>query len=153
VIANGKEVPVFEPPQARVVNGRYVHVLIRGGWGLVPTTRDEEPRRMPGLRHELRILPADSGRLYPEDRLERGELTLNCAQLTRDANPLPTRVIGVPSPDDVDELAPAVSLHFMHYNFARVHKSLKSPYPRTPAMAAGIADHVWTLEEIAGLLD
>jgi hypothetical protein len=45
----------------------------------------------------------------------------------------------------------SVALHFMHYNFARVHKSLKDPYPRTPAMAAGVADHVWTLEEIAGL--
>lgn len=45
----------------------------------------------------------------------------------------------------------SVALHFMHYNFARVHKSLKNPYPRTPAMAAGVADHVWTLEEIAGV--
>ena len=50
----------------------------------------------------------------------------------------------------VENLAHAVSLHFMHYNFARPHASLKKPYPRTPAMAAGVADHVWTLEEIAG---
>lgn len=49
----------------------------------------------------------------------------------------------------VENLSHAVSLHFMYYNFARVHKSLKT----TPAMAAGIADHVWTLEEIAGLTD
>jgi hypothetical protein len=41
----------------------------------------------------------------------------------------------------------------MHYNFARPHKSLSKPYPTTPAMAAGVADHVWKLEEIAGLLD
>jgi hypothetical protein len=27
------------------------------------------------------------------------------------------------------------------------------PYPRTPAMAAGLADHIWTCEEIAALLD
>lgn len=53
----------------------------------------------------------------------------------------------------VENLAHAVSLHFMHYNFARPHKALKERYPRTPAMAAGVADHVWTLEEIAGLLD
>ncbi len=44
-------------------------------------------------------------------------------------------------------------MHFQFYNFARPHKSLKNPYPRTPAMAAGVADHVWALEEIAGLLD
>ena len=53
----------------------------------------------------------------------------------------------------VENLAHAVSLHFMHYNFARPHKALKERYPRTPAMAAGVADHIWSLEEIAGLLD
>jgi hypothetical protein len=49
--------------------------------------------------------------------------------------------------------AAAVALHFFHVNFARPHKTLAKPYPRTPAMAAGIADHVWTCEEIAALLD
>ncbi len=52
----------------------------------------------------------------------------------------------------VENLAAAVSLHFMHYNFARPHKTLSTPYPTTPAMAAGVADHVWSLREIAGLL-
>jgi len=37
----------------------------------------------------------------------------------------------------------------MHYNFARIHKTLRV----TPAMAAGISDQVWSLEEIVGLLD
>jgi IS1 family transposase len=49
-------------------------------------------------------------------------------------------------------LEAAVSLHYMHYNFARPHKSLANPYPRTPAMAAGVTDHVWSVEEIVGLL-
>lgn len=53
----------------------------------------------------------------------------------------------------VENLAYAVSLHYMHYNFARPHRSLRERYPRTPAMAAGVTDHVWTLEEIAALLD
>ena len=53
----------------------------------------------------------------------------------------------------VENLAHAVSLHFMHYNFARPHRSLKERYPRTPAMAAGVSDHIWSLEEIAALLD
>lgn len=53
----------------------------------------------------------------------------------------------------VENHAAAVALHFQHYNFVRPHKTLRNPYPRTPAMAAGIADHVWTLTEIAGLLD
>ena len=41
----------------------------------------------------------------------------------------------------------AVALHFMHYNFARVHQTLRI----TPAMEAGVADHVWSLEEIVAL--
>jgi hypothetical protein len=47
----------------------------------------------------------------------------------------------------------SVAIHFMHYNFARPHKTLANPYPRTPAMAAGVADHIWSLSEIIGLLD
>ncbi len=52
-----------------------------------------------------------------------------------------------------ENLAAAVSLHFMHYNFARPHKTLSTKYPTTPAMAAGVTDHVWTLAEIVKLLD
>ncbi|MGH2879334.1 MAG: IS1 family transposase [Solirubrobacteraceae bacterium] len=51
----------------------------------------------------------------------------------------------------LDNHVAAVAIHFMHYNFARPHKSLANPYPRTPAMAAGIADHIWTPEEIVEL--
>lgn len=43
----------------------------------------------------------------------------------------------------------AVALHFMYYNFVRVHKTLRV----TPAMEAGIADHVWSFEELVALLD
>ena len=41
----------------------------------------------------------------------------------------------------------ATAIYFMHYNFARIHKSLRV----TPAMAAGVTDHVWSLEEICEL--
>ncbi len=51
----------------------------------------------------------------------------------------------------VEYLEYDVALHFMYYNFARPHKTLANPYPRTPAMAAGITDHVWTVEEIVKL--
>lgn len=40
----------------------------------------------------------------------------------------------------------------MYINYGRTMKVLANPYPRTPAMAAGLADHVWTCEEIADLL-
>lgn len=42
----------------------------------------------------------------------------------------------------------AVSLHFCHYNFCRIHKTLRV----TPAMQAGIADHVWSIEELMNLV-
>lgn len=43
----------------------------------------------------------------------------------------------------------AVALHFMHYNFCRIHQTLRV----TPAMEASVADHVWSLEEVISLLD
>jgi hypothetical protein len=49
----------------------------------------------------------------------------------------------------VENLAAAVSIHFMHYNFCRVHQTLGT----TPAVDAGVADHVWTLAELVGLLE
>jgi len=49
----------------------------------------------------------------------------------------------------VENLQHAVALHFMHYNFCRIHQTLRV----TPAMAAGVADHVWTLEEVLNLLN
>lgn len=43
----------------------------------------------------------------------------------------------------------AIALHYMHYNFCRIHQSLRV----TPAMEAGISDHVWSLAEVIALLD
>lgn len=73
---------------------------------------------------------------------ERLNLTLrmNMRRFTRLTNAFSTKV---------DNLKAAVALHFMYYNFARIHQTLRV----TPAMEAGIADHVWSLEEIVGLLD
>lgn len=47
----------------------------------------------------------------------------------------------------------ALALYFMYYNFARPHKSLAKPYQRTPAMAAGVSDHIWDVSEIVRLLE
>jgi hypothetical protein len=49
----------------------------------------------------------------------------------------------------IDNHAHNVSLHFMHYNFCRVHQTLRV----TPAMEAGLTDHVWEIEELVSLLD
>jgi IS1 family transposase len=48
----------------------------------------------------------------------------------------------------VENHAAAVAIWFMYYNFCRVHQTLRV----TPAMEAGISDHVWTVEEMCGLL-
>jgi len=42
----------------------------------------------------------------------------------------------------------AIALHYMNYNFARVRQTLRV----TPAMEAGIADHIWSIEEIVRLV-
>jgi hypothetical protein len=49
----------------------------------------------------------------------------------------------------IESHANMLALHYMYYNFGRIHKTLRV----TPAMEAKIADHVWTLEEIAKLAD
>jgi IS1 family transposase len=43
----------------------------------------------------------------------------------------------------------AIALHYMHYNFCRIHKTLRV----TPAMEARIENHVWTIEELVNLLE
>jgi hypothetical protein len=43
-----------------------------------------------------------------------------------------------------DNLRAALALHFAYYNLCRIHGSLRI----TPAMASGITDHVWTLNEL-----
>jgi hypothetical protein len=42
----------------------------------------------------------------------------------------------------------AISLHYVYYNFCRVHQTLRI----TPGMAAGVSDHVWRVAEVVGLL-
>ncbi len=48
----------------------------------------------------------------------------------------------------LENQAALAGLYFMYYNLGRVHQTLRV----TPAMEAGIADHVWAIEEIVGLL-
>jgi hypothetical protein len=43
----------------------------------------------------------------------------------------------------------AIALHYMHYNFCRIHSTLRV----TPAMEAGLTDHVWSIEEVCRMAD
>jgi hypothetical protein len=55
----------------------------------------------------------------------------------------------------IENLAHAVSLNYLHYNFARPHQTLTRRFgmPTTPAMAAGIERYPWSYTQIAALLD
>ena len=44
--------------------------------------------------------------------------------------------------------AHSIALHFMHYNYCRIHQTLRM----TPAMAGGMSDHVWSLEDVIALI-
>ena len=84
---------------------------------------------------------------YPEEKLvstsyvERQNLTMRMSmrRFTRLTNAFSKKV---------ENHAHAVALHFMNYNFARVHQTLRV----TPAMASGVTDHVWEIAEIVALL-
>ncbi len=102
-----------------------------------PVVLAEEVRVINGMRDPSRI--STSG-------VERQNLTMRMSmrRFTRLTNGFSKKA---------EKHAAAVALHYMYVNVARPHKSLANPYPRTPAMAAGVADHIWTCEEIAARLD
>lgn len=74
--------------------------------------------------------------------VERQNLTMrmNMRQFTRLTNGFSKKI---------QNLEYAVALHFMHYNFCRIHQSLRV----TPAMAAGVIDKLWDIEDIVKLLE
>jgi IS1 family transposase len=74
--------------------------------------------------------------------VERQNLTMRMSmrRFTRLTNAFSKKVLN---------LSAAIALHFVYYNFCRVHQTLKT----TPAVASGLADHIWSIDEIVGLLD
>jgi hypothetical protein len=49
----------------------------------------------------------------------------------------------------VENHALSVAMHYLHYSFCRIHKSLRV----TPAMAAGVTDHVWGIADIVAIIE
>jgi hypothetical protein len=108
-----------------------------------PTARRYSPNKVTG--QEVRIINGDPNPDHISTSIvERNNLSMRMSmrRFTRLTNAFSKKV---------ENHAAMVSLHFMHYNFARAHGSLGKQ--TTPAMAAGVADHVWTVQEIAALLD
>ncbi len=105
-----------------------------------PETR-YSPAKVNGTKTEVKIGNPDPEHVSTS-YAERANLTMRMSmrRFTRLTNAFSKKV---------ENHAHAIALHFMYYNFARIHKSLRV----TPAMEAGVSDHVWSLEEIIGLLD
>lgn len=49
----------------------------------------------------------------------------------------------------IENHALSVALYYMHYNFCRIHKTLRV----TPAMATGVTDHVWSIADIVAIVE
>ena len=108
-------------------------------------TRQSEARYSPpqctGTRQTALIGNPDSKHISTS-YIERQNLTMRMGmrRFTRLTNAFSKRV---------ENLAAAVSLHFIHCNFVRIHQTLRV----TPAMAAGATDRLWSIEDIVRLLE
>jgi IS1 family transposase len=108
-----------------------------------PTARRYSPNEV--LSQMVKVIAGNSHPdLISTSHVERNNLSMRMGmrRFTRLTNGFSKKV---------ENHAAMVSLHFMAYNFAKPHGSLGKN--TTPAMTAGVADHVWTPEEIAALLD
>ena len=108
-----------------------------------PTARRYSPNKVTG--EQVRVISGNPDpALVSTSYVERQNLNMRMGmrRFTRLTNGFSKKV---------ENHAAMVSLHFMHYNFARAHMALGKR--TTPAMAAGVSDHVWTCDEIAGLID
>jgi IS1 family transposase len=90
---------------------------------------------------QLRVIGGPDPRYISTSYIERQNLTMRM-QMRRF-----TRLTNAFSKKIENHIA-AIALHYMHYNFCRIHQTLRI----TPAMAAGISDHVWSLGEVVSLI-
>ena len=112
-------------------------------YGSEPTVEQRRYSPVGFVRAEKHIISgAPDMKKVSTSRVERQNLTMRMGmrRFTRLTNGFSKKVFN---------LECAVALHFMHYNFGRIHKTLQV----TPAMDSGISDHVWSLEEIANLAE
>jgi hypothetical protein len=104
-----------------------------------------DTRYSPGEIVDVRTIPITGNpkpRLISTSHIERQNLTIRM-QLRRF-----TRLTNAFS-KKLENMKAALALHFAHYNFCRTHQTLRV----TPAMEAGIADRIWSIEELVGLLN
>ena len=105
-----------------------------------PETR-YSPAKCNGTKKEVRRGEPDP-KYISTSYAERANLTMRMSmrRFTRLTNAFSKKV---------ENHAHAIALHFMHYNFVRIHQTLRV----TPAMAAGVTDRLWEIADIVGLLE
>ena len=106
-----------------------------------PAQQRYSPAKCTGAR-QVKITGNPDERHISTSFVERQNLTMRMSmrRFTRLTNAFSKKL---------DNHKTAVAMYFMWYNFARIHQTLRV----TPAMEAGISDHVWSAEEIAGLAE
>lgn len=134
----------------KAFHGKVDYSQIMKVYGLDPLEKEEKyknPERRYSPSHLLKVKRRDLvGRpvdcYVSTSQVERANLTLRMQsrRFTRLTNGFSKKI---------DNLKYAVALHFMYYNFCRIHQSLRV----TPAMAAGITTHLWKIEDILSLLN
>ena len=99
------------------------------------------PPRIVSVDKQL-VVGAPDADLVSTSYVERQNLTIRMQvrRLTRLTNAFSKKV---------ENLRAAMDLHFTHYNFVRFHKTIRC----TPAMEAGVTDRLWTVQDIAALLE
>jgi IS1 family transposase len=105
-----------------------------------PDNARYSPARIIGVGSEV-VCGTPEPRDVSTSHVERQNLTMRMSmrRFTRLTNAFSKKV---------ENHSAMVALHFMHYNFCRIHQTLRV----TPAMEAGLADHVWEIEELIKLL-
>ena len=129
----------YRPAIRDAFAGRAAHGIVNKTYSVThlavkEASRRYSPAQVIAVEYDVASgVPADISRSL----VERSHLTLrqSCKRFSR---------LGLGFSKKIEPHAAAVSLYVMHYNFVRVHESLRT----TPAVALGIADRVWTLGDL-----
>jgi hypothetical protein len=114
----------------------------------VCSARDDEAGATDERRYPAKCVGCEKGKISsnPDPRfistsyIERQNLTMRMSmrRFTRLTNAFSKKL---------ENLEHFVNLHYMYYNFSRVHQTLRA----TPAMEAAVSDHAWTIEELLAI--
>jgi len=121
------------------------YAILRKLYSSDANQRSPEKRYSPGYvtgaeRHEM--IGSSERSKISTSFVERQNLTMRMGmrRFTRLTNAFSKKV---------ENHAAAIALHFMNYNFCRVHQTIKT----TPAVAAGVTNRIWTVADIVGLIE